>query len=192
MSINLLKTVQQNLNYPELQKMDPNIQEILVDDKTTIENRFSQAAIPAVLISLCKYSQSDHGATDLLEIKNNSDWGDKIWGYNKDKAMDAIATYSQLSFEFLAFDLNGIANEAIKVAKQNLPANAKIEDLKAFFENQRSSILLYLPAELNIGELLHSDTLDDKTNKMEGPISSLIQNIGSVFDNPTTKKDIEF
>lgn len=192
MPTNLLKTVQQNLGYPVLQKMDPNLQGASADDNIPIEDRFSQSAIPAVLISLCKYTQSDSGATEILEIKKNSDWVSKIWGHNKDKAMESIANYSQLAYEFLTYELNEIANEAIKVSKQNLTSSTKVEELKTFLDNQRSDILLYLPAALNFGELLHSDTLDDSTNKMEGPISSLIQTIGSVFDNPTTKKEVEF
>jgi hypothetical protein len=63
--------------------------------------------------------------------------------------------------------------------------------VKLFFSNQRNNILLYLPAELKMGELLHNDTLDDNTNKMEGPVSSLMQSIGSAFSNPVTGEEIK-
>jgi hypothetical protein len=39
--------------------------------------------------------------------------------------------------------------------------------------------------------LLHDTTLDDKTNKMEGPISSLMQNIGSAFSQPVSDEEIK-
>jgi hypothetical protein len=87
--------------------------------------------------------------------------------------------------------MNAIANEAVKVVKENLPAEAGIKEVKVFFNDQRNHILLYLPAALNMGELLHDNTLDDNTNKMEGPISSLIKNIGSAFSNPVTAEEIK-
>ena len=37
MSINILETVQQNLGYPALQKIDPNTQQVLENDKTPNE-----------------------------------------------------------------------------------------------------------------------------------------------------------
>ena len=39
-----------------------------------------------------------------------------------------------------------------------------------FFTAQRTQILTHLPAALNMGELLNDSTLDDNTNKMEGPM----------------------
>jgi hypothetical protein len=43
MSIHLLETIQNNLHYPPLKKIDPNTQEL----KAGAEHTFSQAAIPA-------------------------------------------------------------------------------------------------------------------------------------------------
>jgi hypothetical protein len=77
------------------------------------------------------------------------------------------------------------------VAKENLAADAGIKEVKLFFSDQRNNILLYLPAELRMGELLHDNTLDDNTNKMEGPISSLMQSIGTAFSNPITGDEIK-
>ena len=87
--------------------------------------------------------------------------------------------------------MNAIANETVKVVKENLAADAGIIEVKNFFNDQRNNILLYLPAELKMGELLHDNTLDDNTNKMEGPISSLMQSIGSVFSKPVTGDEIK-
>jgi hypothetical protein len=87
--------------------------------------------------------------------------------------------------------MNAIANEAVHVVKANLPADAGIKEVKDFFSNQRNDILLYLPAGLKMGELLHDNTLDDDTNKMEGPISSLIKSIGSAFSNPVTGEEMK-
>ena len=53
---------------------------------------------------------------------------------------------------------------------------------------QRNNILPFLPAELQMGELLHDNTLDDRTNKMEGPVSSIIRAIGGGFSNGEAEK----
>ena len=79
----------------------------------------------------------------------------------------------------------------VKLTRQQLPADAGIKEVKLFFSNQRNNILLYLPATLNMGSLLNDDTLDDNTNKMEGPISSLMHSIGNAFSTPVTEEEIK-
>ncbi len=191
MSINLLEKVQQNLGYPTLQKIDPNTQKTIVDNSTRIEDKFSQAAIPAVLISLYKYVQTDEGAKEVLANESNTNWVSKIFDNSSKEAIETIAAYSkQLNLEHIS-KMNCIANEAIKIAKENVGDHATIEDLKKFFNDEKNNILLYLPAALHLGEIINNDTIDDRTNKMEGPLSSLMQTIGSVFDSPTTEKEIE-
>ena len=191
MSINLLETIQQNLGYPALQKIDPNTQQVVADDKTPDEDKFSQAAIPAVLTGLYKYVQSDEGASAFLRGDNSTNWVSKIFDDNKKEAVQTISSYAKQSNEDPIAKMNAIANEAMKVVKENLSAAATTKEVKAFFNSQKNTILLYLPAALNMGELLHDTTLDDKTNKMEGPISSLVQNIGNAFSSPVTDEEIK-
>ena len=77
MSINLLKKVQENLHYPQLQKIDPNTQQ--ADNSNTITDNFSQAAIPVILTGLYKLSSSDEGAEVILRGGNSADWVSKIF-----------------------------------------------------------------------------------------------------------------
>lgn len=183
MSINLLETIQKNLGYPALQKIDPNTQEVVINDKTPDEDRFSQGAIPSVLTAFYKYVHSDIGATKFLEEDLHTNWLSEIFPDNEKKVLETISSYSQQSEEESVNKMNAITRETVKVVNENLPANATIKELKLFFNSQQNIILLYLPAALNMGELLNDDTLDDSTNKMEGPISSLMHNIGTAFDN---------
>ena len=191
MSINLLEIVQQNLGYPALQKIDPNTQRVLIEEKTPEEHKFSQAAIPAVLTALYIYVQSDDGAKDFLRGDNSSNWVSKIFDENKKEAIQKISSYAKQSNQDPVAKMNAIADEAVKVVKNNLPDAAGIKDVKVFFNSQQNHILLYLPAELNMGELLHDSTLDDKTNKMEGPVSSLMQSIGNAFSNPVMGEEVK-
>ena len=191
MSVNLLKTIQENLGYPPLQKIDPNTQLVAGDEKKIEVDHFSQAAIPAVLTGLYRYVQTDAGATAFLKGDQASNWVSKIFDDNRKEAIQTISAYAQQSNEDPITKMNAIADEAVKVAKENMPADAGIKEVKLFFSDQKNNILLYLPAELNMGALLHDNTLDDNTNKMEGPISSLIQNIGAVFSSPVTGEEIK-
>ena len=191
MSVNLLKTIQENLGYAPLHKIDPVTQQPATDKDEVVANKFSQAAIPAVLTGLYRYVQTDEGAAALLSIKNSNDWIQKIFDDNRKEAIQTISAYAQHSDEDPVARMNDIANEAVKVTKENLAADAGIKEVKDFFSEQRNNILLYLPAELKLGELLHDNTLDDNTNKMEGPISSLMQSIGSAFSKPTTGDEIK-
>ncbi len=189
MAINLLEKVQENLNYPPLKKIDPNIHN-QTDTSTEIgETKFSQAAIPAVLVSLYKYSATDEGATEILRRDYSTNWVSKIFDDTKQEVIEKIAAYANRprieSFE----KMDDIADEAIKVANENLPSGATIKDVKTFFSNQVNNILPYLEPELHMGETLNDTTIDDNTNKMEGPLSSLMHSIGSAFSTSETEDD---
>jgi len=189
MSVNLIKTIQENTGFPPLQKIDPNTQQP-VTGKDEI-NKFSQAAIPAVLAGLYKYAQSDEGAAAILQADADTNWVSLIFNDNSKEAVQKITAYAQLYNTDPLATMNTIAHEAVKAVKENLATGSGLREVKIFFSNQRNTILLYLPAELKMGELLHDNTLDDNTNKMEGPISSLVQSIGAAFSNPVTGDDLK-
>lgn len=191
MSVNLVKLIQEKLGYPPLHKIDPETEQPVTDKNETAKDKFSQAAIPTVLTGLYSYVQTDEGAEDFLTTKTSSNWFGKIFKENSNEAVETISAYAKLSLEDPVAKMNAIADEAVKIVKETLAADAGIKEVKDFFSNQRNNILLYLPAELKMGELLHDNTLDDNTNKMEGPISGLIQSIGSAFSNPTTGDEIK-
>lgn len=191
MSVNLIETVQKNLGYPALQKIDPNTQAVVEDENTPNEDRFSQSAIPATLTALYKFAQTDSGAADVLRGDSSTNWADKIFPENSREVFNTIASYSGKSPDLLRLKLNEIAAEAVKITRSELPADATVKDVKLFFSNQRNNILPYLPAALNMGNLLNDDTLDDNTNKMEGPISSLMHSIGSAFSTPVTNEEVK-
>lgn len=181
MSINLLHTIQENLGYPVLHKVDANTQDVIVDADKSNANRFSQAAIPAVLIALYKYSRADEGATDILSADAGTDWTALIFSDEKEKAIEEIATYSDNDRGEVIKKLNTIAKEAIGIIRQKVTETGTIVDVKTLLADSRNDVLPYLPEDLQMGSVLHDNTLDDRTNKMEGPISSLMHAIGGSF-----------
>jgi hypothetical protein len=191
MSVNLIKTIQENLGYQELRKIDPATEQPVTDADEVAENKFSQAAIPAVLTAMYRYTQSDEGAAAILNEPGNTNWVSRIFDDRSKDAIQTISAYAQQYNHDPVAKMNAIANEAVKIAKETMPADAGIKEVKLFFSDQRNHILLYLPNELRMGELLNDNTLDDNTNKMEGPISSLMQSIGAAFSKPVTGDEIK-
>ncbi|MEP7142746.1 MAG: hypothetical protein ABI707_07740 [Ferruginibacter sp.] len=183
MSINLIESIQTNLHYPPLQKIDPNTQEVVADDSKPDEHHFSQAAIPAILTGLYKYSTIDEGAENILRGDISTDWVSLIFGDTKEEVIQKINSYAFQTGEDSANRMNTIAHQAIHLVKENMKPNATAMDVKNFMSAQVNTILLYLPEALHMGELLKDNALDDNTNKMEGPISTLMHKIGSAFSN---------
>ena len=160
MSINLLEAVQTQMGYPSLQKIDPNMQEPAANLSTPDGNRFSQAAIPGVLTALYRYSRTDEGAQNILGGTDYTDWADLIFANKKQNTIQSIAFYSYYSMQNAELKINAIAAFSVRIIKETLPQDRSIHDLKKFIAGQRSNILPYLPAILQMDEFLYDNTLD--------------------------------
>ncbi|QNA43335.1 hypothetical protein [Lacibacter sediminis] len=188
MSINLLETLQIQLGYPALQKIDPNTQVVKENDETPDEHRFSQAALTAVLTALYNYSHTDIGAEKIRTSSSATTWADLIFTDNQQSVIKGISDYANYTKENVITKLNSIATAAVSIIQEQLPADATMHQVKKFMNTQRNNILPFLPAELQMGELLHDNTLDDRTNKMEGPVSSIMRAIVGSFSNGEAEK----
>jgi hypothetical protein len=73
------------------------------------------------------------------------------------------------------------ADVSIIILQEQFANNVIIDAVMSFMSGQRDNILVFLPGPLQLGEMLHDDTLDDNTNKMEGPVSSLMHKIENIF-----------
>jgi len=180
MSSNLLQTVQESLCVAPLQKVDANTQEVIVTENKPDEDRFNQAVIPSVLIALYKYSRADEGAEAILHGQA-TDWADFIFGDHKKEAIAEIAAYSDRNSGEAIDKINAVTTVAIQVIREKVTGKGTIIDVKQILSDSRDEVLLYLPASMQIGKLLHDNTLDDRTHKMEGPVSSLMHAIGGSF-----------
>src|SRR5258706_15110151 len=94
MPFNLLKTVQQNLGYPELKKVDPNTQEVIFDTPVSDQTKLGQAAIPAVLTGLYKYIETDEGLNTVNSKNESLNWLEAIFGDIAPEIINKIAVYS--------------------------------------------------------------------------------------------------
>lgn len=191
MALNLLESIQTKLNYPPLQKIDPNTEEVKVDSSTPNEHRFSQAAIPAIIIGLYAYSAKDEHAERILRGNDSSDWVTEIFGNRENELLEKLSRYSFYRQEDISeAKLQDIAQAAVQTTREQVKPDASVRDVKDYLSAQITNTLPYLPAALKMGEMVNEETLDDNTNKMEGPVSSLMHKIASAFSNPTHEDEV--
>ena len=192
MSINLLDTIQQNLGLPILQKIDPNTQEVKRSKEITAQDYLGQAAIPTVLLGLYKYSRTKEGNAEIIKGTLSSNLLSTIFGELKQPAIEKVASYTGNDPAYTEEKMELIAREAVDIIRSNLKDQTTDDAVTVFLSDQRHNILTCLPAELQIGEVLHDNTMDDRTNKMEGPISGVMHWVEKLFSSTDRKKEENF
>ncbi len=185
MTTNIIEAIQHKLGYPPLQKIDPNVQEVKENAVSTQEARLAQSAIPAVLAGLYRFTESDKGANYILAGGGRESFLETIFEKDKSKAVEKVAHYAGVSPEEAESSMEEIADEAVITIHQAIGEKHNSEKVKEYMSGQRHNILVHLPAAMQLGELLKDDSLDDRTNKMEGPISNLMHKI----ENSMSKGD---
>ena len=188
MTRNIITSLQEKFNYPPLKKIDANTEQEVDRANFGNDHSFGQAAIPAILASFGQYVLSDEGASSFLNDDHSGNWIGTIFGDRQDEVVQAISKFTPQDDEDHYFEMESIADEVLIVTKEHLPANATIKDVKDHFQNEKVNFLSYLLPELKVGVLLNNDSLDDRTHKMDGPVSGLVQSIGAAFDNAEVKE----
>ena len=181
MSLNLIQAIQEKLGTGKLEKVDPNTQEA-----KSAAHTVAQAAIPTVLIALYRYGNTEIGADEILNGPPRN-WFEAFYGNQAEAAVEKVAAYTRQPNADVKEKLERVANEAVSVIRENAPKKATPAMAKDYIFQQRSDILKRLPAELQIGELLNDDTIDDRTNKMEGPMSNHMHFLEKLFSGGVTE-----
>jgi hypothetical protein len=184
MTTHLIEQLQEMLHSKPLQKIDPNTQEVAASAvDTSNASKLQQAIIPAVLTGLYKLTRTPQGADKVLRGNLSTSWGELLFGDNRDIVLSRIAAYATASPASISGELELAANEAASLVKHNAGGNktATPDAVITYMKAERGNILHYLPAALQLGALLEDDTLDDHTNKMDGPISGLMHKIEKAF-----------
>jgi len=179
---NLIEIIRKNLGYNELNKIDPNTQDVQSEVKIHGTDSLAQAAVPAILCGLYNHLQDPNAATLILE-GDSVNWLDTIFGDKKKEVIDQIADYASTSVTAAKQESEHIANEAVRIVRQGIPDKTNFNAVQAFVTANKNDTLLYLPASLQLGYLLNNNNLDDRTNKMEGPVSSFMHKIEKQFNS---------
>ena len=182
MVTNIVEAIQRNLGYKPLKKVDPNTQEIKGARKMSPEQKLPQAAIPAVLAAMIKYSDGQDGINllSLDDNKDNRNWLGTVYCGKENDAIQKVATYAGVNTEEARMHMENISTEAVKIVR-DVVKTPDSEKLRSFMNSQRHSILSHLPAAMKLGDVLNEETFDDRTNKMEGPVSSFLHRIEDII-----------
>ena len=177
MATNIIEAIQMNLGYAGLQKIDPNLQDTpFKTDHSAIE-KLGQGAIPAVLTAIYKLTRTPEGCRALLVGDSAQDWLNVIYGNREKEAVEKVAQYAVVTENQAESHMENIADEAVKIIRSSAGNPPHPDGVRNYMNSQRHNILVYLPAALNMGDVLNDESLDDKTNKMEGPVSNFMHKI---------------
>jgi hypothetical protein len=179
MAISIVEEVQTRLQFPPLKKIDPNAQS-KEEVTEVIHYPVTQTAVITVLAALYKITRTKEGCEKLFNDKAGN-WLEDVYGENLATTIDRVAEYSGAEKPEVEKLIKLSADVSIIILQEQFANNVIIDAVMSFMSGQRDNILVFLPGPLQLGEMLHDDTLDDNTNKMEGPVSSLMHKIENIF-----------
>ena len=188
MANNLVETIQKNLDLPALQKIDPNIQETKEKTLRSSQEKLAQAAIPAVLAALYKFTRTDDGCKAIISGDGYSDWLGTFFEGKEKSAVDKVARYAGVTDEQAESVMENIADESVNTVKNSVKPKPSVESIRKFMDDQRHIILVHLPASMKMGDILNDEALDDRTNKMEGPVSGFMHKIENMLSKGDESK----
>ncbi len=189
MSINILEELRKNVGLPTLIKVDPNTQAVKVTSDEEKENRLMQAIVPTVVAGLYDCARSEEGLDFLASTASTPDWLTLLFAKNAPEVKEKLVIYSDNSSDAVQTHFNSVAAEGTKILRTAASENDRRVSIRNIAGAQRDWFLPYLPAELRIGKLLEDNTLDDRTNKMEGPVSSFMHKIETLLTGQESTED---
>ena len=177
MAIDLIEEVRNQLGYKPLPKINPNTQEPVSNQIPDI----GSAAIPAVLAGFYKRTRSVEAAEKLVSTPGDN-MLDELFCEHKNDVIQSVAGYSHVPTDAAHEEMRKVADAVHNVLGQHLKDETG-SNVMTFFTTQRSNILKHLPVELHMGELINDPAMDDRTNKMEGPMSGFMHTIEQIFSS---------
>jgi hypothetical protein len=178
--MNIIETIQKNLGLIPLKKINPNTQEIAGEPVDMGNTALAQAGIPAILLGIYTRLEINPDVSSL-----DGDTGrllEMIFGKSKDIVVKQITDYSKVKDEHSVQELEHIASESVRVVKEKIGGGTNEHSVRNFVSANKPDTLLYLPPSLDLGTILQNNNLDDRTGKMEGPVSTFVRRLEKVFN----------
>ena len=178
--MNIIETIQKNLGFETLKKIDPNTQETTGADTAMGNTAIAQAGIPAILIGI--YNKLEEiPDINVLDSKQGN-LMESIFGKSAGTVIQQIDNYSKFKDNHSEQQLEHIAQESIRVVKESIGGKTDESSVRNFVSRNKPEALLYLPPSLDLGSILKNNNMDDRTAKMEGPVSSFMRNVEKAFN----------
>ncbi|RYY71611.1 MAG: hypothetical protein EOO13_02520 [Chitinophagaceae bacterium] len=190
MADNIVTRVMEKFDIDSFIKINPNTQKEERQGAETGANsqQFEQALVTSVLAGLYKYGSTDEGSRHILAPANGPHLLDEFFVDHKAAVTNGLAAYGNIAPIQVNELMEKIAAVSVDAVKESVGTDAKPEAVRSYIAGQRHNILVYLPPDLHFGKLIGDDILDDRTNKMEGPVSSLMHFIENLFSQKDTDK----
>lgn len=159
--------------------------------KTASEKTLAGAAIPATLAGIYHLASKQEGAEALLKLLtqgftqlNQLDLLTFTFAEAKEKVVQQVSNYSAAEVAAVTAYMNETARQAcLLLVKKVVTPETQASEVTQYLVAQRHNILMHLPDELQLGQFLGDETIDDVSNKMSGPISTLMHNLGEGFSS---------
>jgi hypothetical protein len=179
-SIDIIEKVRNYMGTGPVPKIDPNTQE--PNFKQNYSHNLDNAVIPVLLVGFYKHSRNEIQASELMQETGPDECLNIMFANSKNDIVKSVASYAGVDEVYADTELKRTVSAIKEVLKKEIKATDP-NSVTSFFTTQRSNILKHLPAELNVGELMEDPSVDDRTNKMEGPMSGIMHTIEKVFSS---------
>lgn len=171
MAENIVEAVRQDLGFEPLKKIDPNLQNVKDSGELTSSEKLAQAAIPSVLAAFAVFAKTDRGAEIVLspapvEVLD-------LFIGKHEQVIKSVAEYAGVSEAVAAQTMEKITQSAEAITVKAAEPEPTVDKIRSYLAGQRHNILTHLPASLQLGKILDDNSIDDRTNKMEGPLSNI-------------------
>ena len=144
--------------------------------------------MPAAVAGIYDCARSEKGLNFLAGSESSPDYLSLFFGNNAPELLKNLENYTANSTDAIRTHFNSIAAETVKILREHASGNDKQASIRNIAGMQRKLFLPYLPAELRIGALLEDPTLDDRMNKMEGPVSGFMHRVENVFGHESREE----
>jgi hypothetical protein len=144
MSANLIEVIQKKMGYPALEKVDPVNHEAKHVHEASSRQKLAQAAIPAVLAVVYKFTRSEKGRDIILSGQKKGSWLDTLLEKKEYVAVDKVAHYASVSREDAEKEMSAIADVTVAEVLNQSGKQPTQDSIKTFLANQRHAILVYL------------------------------------------------
>jgi hypothetical protein len=178
--MNIIETIQKNLGFDTLKKIDPNTQETVGEDTALGNSAVAQAGIPAILLGI--YNKLEENPDLNLFGAEKGNLLENIFGKSTEVVVQQVENYSKVQDKHIAQQLDHIASESLRVIKEGIGDISDENHVRNFVAKNKPDTLLYLPPALELGTILKNNNLDDRTGKMEGPVSTFMRKVEKTFN----------
>lgn len=180
--MNLLSQIREQLGFSPFIKIDPNTQQLT--QKGDSKQLMGQSAITSVLTAVYQLSRTNEGFGMLRNKENNVSWSETLFGEEANKVTESIVSFSGQNEEIVNSTIEDAGNTVWNLSTKELGSKLDYEHFGKFISSVRNDLLIYLPPQLHLGKILHDSSLDDRTNKMGGPVSGFLHRIEKIFSDP--------